>query len=291
MTDPDRLAITVPVADEEVPILVTPCPPDASYGYALPGRRLAQVAVMSLVLATFCMIATFLPQTQAAVVPLCASLVPLFAVAVVAALPLAAAGEDDAPAAPLLAGWAVVLGGAACDIYATVTHSPDLAREGNPIIRGLLDNGMSLGQVYLFGAVLQVLFVGLGMVLWLGLLRHRHTLVATMPPRGSVLAYLKAGTGGRELTYRQWCCPLTYSELPWAYHFAWWCGVAFVGGSAYRFYLALEWYEVVPVHPLWVRFIAPSVALFVTCWWYGAWLRDARARLGPEDPPPANVLA
>ncbi len=289
MTDPDQLATTVPVSDEEAPILVTPCPPDTSYGYALPGRRLAQVAVMSIVLGIFGIIATFLPQAGEAVVPLCASLVPLFALALAAAVPLAAAGKDDAPAAPLLAGWAIVLGGAACDIYATVTHSPDLAQEGNPVIRGLLDNGVSLERVYLFGAILQVLFVGLTMVLWLGLLRHRHTLAATLPPRGSVLAYFKAGTGGRELTYRQWLCPLAYSELPWAYHYAWWTGVAFVGFSAYRFYLALEWYRVVPVHPLWVRFIAPSVALFVTGWWYGAWLRDARARLGPEGPPPANA--
>jgi hypothetical protein len=63
---------------------------------------------------------------------------------------------------------------------------------------------------------------------------------------------------------------------------AWWTGVAFVGASAYRFYLALEWYGIAPMHTLWVRLVAPLDVLIVTCWWYAAWLRSARARLGPE---------
>jgi hypothetical protein len=284
MTAPDRLSTTSPISDDQAPSGTTPRPPDVSYGYALPGRRLAQVAVTSIVLGFFALVAVFLPQARPAIIPLCASLVPLFAVALAAAVPLALTGKGTAPVVPLVAGWAVILGGAACDVSATVTHSPDLAREANPVLRGLLDNGVSLEQVYLFAAVLQVLFVGLAMVLWLGLLKHRHTLAGTMPPPGSLLAYFKAGTGGRELSYRQWLCPLAYADLPWAYHLAWWTAVALVGVSAYRFYLALEWYGVAPMHPLWVRFIVPSVLLLVTCWWYAAWLRRAgRARSGNAE--------
>jgi hypothetical protein len=253
------------------------------YGYALPGRRLAQVVVLSIVFAVFAVIAAFLPQARAIVVPLCLCALPLFAVALVAAVPLALAGKADVPVGALAAGWVVILGGAACDIAATVIHSPDLVREANPLLRALLDNGVSLTGVYLVGAISQGLFIGLTMLLWLGLLRHRHTLAATMPPSGSLLAYFKAGTGGRELSYRQWCCPLAYKDLPWAYHLAWWCGVAFVAASVYRFYLALEWYGIVPIHTLWVRLIAPSVVLIATCWVYAAWLRDAWARLGPEE--------
>jgi hypothetical protein len=280
MTEPDRPLPVSPAANEETLSGVTP-PPDADYGYTLPGRRLAQVVLTSLMVGIFGIAAAFLPQARPAVVPLCASLIPLFAVALAAAVPLALAGKDAAPVGPLVAGWAVTLGGAACDIYATLTHSPDLAREANPVIRGLLDNGVSLGQVYLFGAVLQALFVGLTMALWLGFLKHRHTLVATMPAQGSLLAYFKAGTGGRELSYRQWLCPLAYSDLPWAYHLAWWTAVAFVGVSVYRFYLALEWYRVVPLDPLWVRFLAPSVLLLAICWGYAVWLRRERTRRCP----------
>ena len=282
MSELERLPNHDAVADQETQSSLNPQPPHTCYGYALPGRRLAQVVVMSIVLAVVAVVAAVLPQARPWVVPVCLSLIPLFALALAAAVPLAAIGKGDVPVAPLLGGWAVVLGGAACDIFATVANSPDLAREANPVLRGLLDNGVALKQVYLLGGVLQVLFVGLTMVLWLGLLKHRHTLAGTMPPSGSLLAYFKAGTGGRELSYRQWICPLAYADLPWAYHFAWWIGVAFVGLSAHRFYLALEWYRFVPLDPLWVRFIAPSLVLLATCWCYAAWLRAARARQAVE---------
>jgi hypothetical protein len=236
---------------------------------------MAQVAVLSMAIVLIPIIAVFLPQARPAIVPLCVGLAPLFVVALAAAVRLAMAGREVAPAAPLVAGWAVILGGAGCDIFATVTHSPDLAREANPVLRGLLDNGVPLAQVYLFGALVQVLFIGLAMFLWLAFLKHRLTLAATMPPRGSLLAYLKAGTGGRELNYRQWLCPLSYSDLPWAYHLALGTGVMFVAASAYRFYVALEWYGVAPLSPLRVRLLAPAVVLLATCWWYAAWLRGA----------------
>jgi len=281
MTEPNGPPTASDITSEP-PTLGAVLLPDDRYGYALPGRRFAQVAVASLVLVLLAHVAAFLPRAQVGGVSWCVSLVPLSAVALVAAVGLAAAGEEPAPLAPLLAGWLVVLGGAACDIVATVTHSPDLSGEANPILRRLLDDGVTLDSVYLFAAVSQLLFVGLTMVLWLGLLKHRHTLAATMPPGGSLLAYFKAGTGGRELSYRQWLLPLIWSELPWAYHFAWWTGVVFIAASAYRFYLALEWYEVAPLEPLWVRFIAPTLLLLVTSWWYAAWLRRTHTSLDPE---------
>src|SRR5438445_21896 len=97
------------IPNQEAPTLTVAHSPGASYGYALPGRRLAQVVVTSIVLA---IIAAFLPQGRALVVPLSVSPVILFGVALAAAIPLAAAGKGDAPGAPLIAGWAVVLGGA-----------------------------------------------------------------------------------------------------------------------------------------------------------------------------------
>ena len=282
MTEPDQLPTPSPVVNEEAPTPVACCAPAMAGGAALPGRRLAQVTMTSLVLGIGVAVAVFLPQAREALVPLCLSLVPLFAVAAVAAILFAATGEDDVPALPLLAGWLVILGGTACDIYATLSHSPDLDREANPIIRALLDNGVSLKQVYVVAALLQLLYIVLAMALWLGFLKHRRTLATTMPPAGSLLTYFKAGTGGRELTYRQWLCPFTYSEFPWACHLAWWTGVVFIGVSVYRFYVALEWYQVAPLRPPGVRFVVPSVLFLATCWWYAAWLRGARARLDRE---------
>jgi hypothetical protein len=282
MSEPEQLSTVPPVSEPEAPIQAVAHPIDVRVGEALPGRRLALVMVVSIVLCVVGTIGILLPQAQPIAIPLCLSLVPLFAVALAAAIPLAALGKDDVPGGAMLAGWAVILGGAACDIVATVTRSPDLSQEANPILRALLDNGVSLPLVYLYGALTQALFIGLATVLWFGLLTHRSTLIASMPPHGSLLAYLKAGTGGRHLTYRQWTFPLTYSELPCAYHLAWFGAVACVAMSAYRFYLALEWYEYAPRDTLWVRLIAPSVLLVVACVWYAAWLRAARARLGSE---------
>jgi hypothetical protein len=254
----------------------------------VPGRRLAQATGTAASLACCCGIALILPIAAPWVVPLCSCVIVLSAVALATAVPLAGAGKGMAPAAPLLAGWAVVIGGAGCDIFATLAHSPDLVREANPIIRSLLDNGVSLRHVFLFGATLQALFVALTMILWLGFLKHRHTLVSTMPPSGSLLTYFKAGTGGRELSYRQWICPLSYTDLPWAYHLAWWSAVAFVGVSVYRFYLALEWYSVAPTDSLGVRLIAPCVLLLALCWSYAAWLRGARASQASATVNPLN---
>jgi hypothetical protein len=265
-----------------------PGPTDTAYGYALPGRRFAQVCMSCLLLAAFGVIAALLPQAKPLAVPLCLAAVPLFAVALVAAVPFAARGADAVSAPALALGLAAILGGTACDIVATVHNSPDLKREANPFLRGLLDNGVSLDRVFLLGAVSQGLFVALAVALWFGVLRHRTALVGTMPPAGSVLEYFKAGTGGRELTYRQWLCPLKHSEFPWAFHVAVWAGVAFVSISVYRFYLALEWYRLVPLQPLGVRFVAPAVVLLATCWWYGAWLRAAHART--SDRPAAEPL-
>jgi hypothetical protein len=282
MTEADPFPTTSGVSEKEAPAPAHQLP-DTRYGYALPGRRSAIIVVTSELLVFLVIIALFLPPVRRWIVPLCVSMIPLLAVALAGAVPLAVAGKSDAPVARLLAGWVVMLASAACDIFATVSHSPDLAQEANPVLRGLLDNRVPLGQVFLFGAVVQVLFLALAMVLWLALLKHRHTLAATMPPSGSLLTYFKAGTGGRELSYRQWLCPLGYADLPWANHLAWWTGVAFVVASVYRFYLALEWYRVVPVHSLEVRLIAPSILLLISCCWYAAWLRRARARLGPVD--------
>src|SRR5262249_43137565 len=142
MTEPDPLPTTLEVSSQEGLTPAAPPPGGGSvYGYMLPGRRLARVVVTSVVLAIVVMVAVFLPPAGPVVVPLRSVLIPLFAAALVAAVPLAAAGKDGAPAGPLLAGWAVVVGGAAADIFATLTHTPDLAWEANPVIRALLDNG------------------------------------------------------------------------------------------------------------------------------------------------------
>lgn len=154
MSGPDRMLTAFSVSDQEArsssPSQTT------DYGYALPGRWLAQVTVICMVIVFLAIVTIFLAPARPWIVPICLSLIPLLALALLATVLLAEAGKEVAPLAPLLAGWAVVLGGAACDTFATVAQSPDRGHEANPVFRALLDNGVSLAQVFLFGGVLQV---------------------------------------------------------------------------------------------------------------------------------------
>ncbi|MBA4065224.1 MAG: hypothetical protein C0501_16235 [Isosphaera sp.] len=255
----------------------------------MPGRTAARWLSGILVAMILWVLAVWLaPQLRPLRVPTVYAVLAAGGVVLVLAVRFAAAGRDRTPVGPLLAGWAVWFGGAAADILATVTHTPDLAREANPLIRALLDAGWPVDAVYAYGAVSQAVFVAVGAVLWVAFLKHRTDLVRLMPPSGSLLAYFKAGTGARELSYRQWLCPLTAAELPWGYHYACWGAVCFVGIGAARFYAAAEWHRL--VEPTVAnRVVAGTVMLLVVCVAYAWWLKAARRALpdagtGPDGP-------
>lgn len=249
--------------------------------YAMPGRTAARWLSGILVAAVLWTLTVWLvPKLQPLRVPTVYGVLAATGVVLVLAVRFAAQGRDRVPFLGLLAGWAVWFGGSAADIGATIAHTPDLKREANPLIRSLLDSGITIDAVYAFGVVSQAVFIAAGAVLWVALLKHRTDLVRSMPPAGSLLAYLKAGTGGRELSYRQWLCPLTASELPWGYHYACWGGACFIAIGVARSYAAAEWYRLVfPTVPN--RLIAGTAIVLVLCVVYAAWLKAARAAL-PE---------
>src|SRR5947208_850634 len=101
MTEPNQLPAGSSTTEPGVPSLVEPLP-DLDHDWVLPGRRLAAVAVLSIVLAVCISLVLLLPQPRHIAVPLCVSLIPLFVVALVAAVALAAAGKGVVPVAPLL---------------------------------------------------------------------------------------------------------------------------------------------------------------------------------------------
>jgi hypothetical protein len=251
-----------------------------------PGHAAAQMIAFTFTVLVLWGLAVFLlPALEPLQVPSCYAFAALGVVTLVAAIVLAARGPDPAPEGELLVGWGIILVGTGLDIFATVYHSPGLEREGNPVLRILLDSGHSLEWVYGYAAVLQLTWVGLAGALWLGLLRHQRPLVEAVPPGASLLAAFKAGTGGRDLTYRQWLLPVAYADLPRAYPLTLWCGAAFVAVSGYRVYLAAEWFRLAPTHSLQVRLVAPGLILLAATVAYAAWLRDARRALPvPEEP-------
>lgn len=166
----------------------------------------------------------------------------VLAISVYLALQIARTGETPADRRLLLPGFGFLIGGAAFDIAATLYHTPDLATEANPIARALLDGGHSVALVYVFAGVCQTLYVVLLCLLWVGLVKHRGFLISSLRSERSPLTFLKAATGGRELTWRQWVFPLRLSEMPDARYAVWVLAVVLLAGSVTRWYLGFEWF-------------------------------------------------
>jgi len=255
----------------------------------MPGRRPAQwVCGIVSVLFFWGLVVWLAPQLRPLRVPTVYALLPVAFALFAFASAFAHAGRDTLPAVPLVAGLALFIGGSVADIYATLAHTPDLKREANPVIRELLDTGHPIEFVYAYGLTGQALWILAGVALWVGLLRHRTDLVRHMPATGSLLAYLKAGTGGRDLTYRQWLCPLRWNELPRPVPFVCGTAIVWVGISLLRYYAAAEWYQL--VRPtFWNRVTVFFAILVVVCVAYARWLRTARRAL-PEPEPLALAL-
>lgn len=145
-------------------------------------------------------------------------------------------------------GGLFIVGGAIVDIAVTVANSPDLAMEGNPYVRVLLDSQHPLPFVYVHALVTQSLYITLFCGIWLGFLKHRQILAQTIAAASpeSFLDFFKAATGGAHLTVRQWLLPLRPSEVPLMYHYIWLVAVPVVFGiSLFRWYAALEWLGIV----------------------------------------------
>lgn len=179
---------------------------------------------------------------------------PLFGVVVLARVSrVARQSPHPAPRAAAGLGVLLIAGAAIFDLGVTLWKSPGLAEEANIYIRVLLDSGHSLPFVYAHTFVTQGVFVLLFCGFWLAFLRHLPLLIADLsqrPPR-SRLQFLKAATGGAELTFREWLLPLRLSELPHVYHNLWLTSVLVISStSLFRLYAGVEWLE----------FVEPSLA-------------------------------
>lgn len=151
-------------------------------------------------------------------------------------------------------GAAFVSGAAVTDLLSTVLVNPDLSLEANPYVRILLDRGHSLRFVYWHTAVMQILSVTLLCGIWTTFLRHVPVLLGSIAESrpASRLEFLKAATGGSHLTLRQWLVPIRLSELPTTYHCLWPLLVSIIFGvSLLRWYVALEWMDLVEPTLVW----------------------------------------
>lgn len=186
-------------------------------------------------------------------------------------------GPDRARPAAFLAGCLFIAGGLLFDLWATVYHSPDLAREGNPLARSLLDHGAPLEFVYYYGFGLQAVLALVLCTLWGAFLRHRRVWLETcmqVAPR-SFLDFLKATTGGGAVSWREY---ILYPSPPQSRLSAYHMGVfilppGLIACGLHRWYVGLEWFGLVPyIEPmksgclaLAIGFLLSLIGLYV---WY-----------------------
>lgn len=234
-------------------------------------REAHYLFLLSLGSASFIIAIYLLRVFPAVSAPSAFALPPLLIVCLDLAIRLARAGTTAAPAGVLIPGVAFVVGGGVFDIAATLYHSPDLAHETNPIARSLLDSSYPLGLVYGLSAVCQVLYVSLLCVLWAALLRHRSFLLTSLRETRSPMTFLKAATGGRDLTWRQWVLPVRLSELPDADYAVWVVAVILFAGGVDRWYLGFEWFGLVSGS----RFVVLGAGVLAGLCVYLAWLWSA----------------
>jgi hypothetical protein len=253
----------------------------------LPGNHDAKLLLLLALSAALGALLVFYARPDLpAAVPTAYAVPAVLAAALVLAVRVARAGTASVPWVPLLLGLAFIVGGAALDITATLAHTPDLSQEQNPIARVLLDSGHSVSFVYWYGAVCQPLYLAFVACLWVGLLRHRHSIRDSVRGSQTFLQLMKAATGGRTLTWRQWCLPLRLSELPNAYHLLWALAVLLVAGSMDRWYLGAEWYGL--LHG--ARWVIISVSVAGGFALYFVWLWRAVRNL-PADPGGPGICA
>lgn len=139
-------------------------------------------------------------------------------------------------------GVCVILGGALLDITVTIWCSPDLSREGNPIALLLFDLNYRLWMVYLILFCVQVLMVGTTLSLWASFVKVYPQLIKAIPYKnlfttckwwlGSGQMSFKDFLLGRNINY---CFTLSFSTF------------LLVLSQLNRFYLAMEWLDLVPM--------------------------------------------
>ena len=141
----------------------------------------------------------------------------------------------------LFLGVVFVLGGSAFDITATVTFSPDLSEEGNPVVVALLNNNCSIAFIYLFMLFYQILKVSINLYLWACFLKTYPNILKSIPCV-NFFTTIKWLMGFGKMTLSDF---LLSKNVQFYFLFS---SLSFITLMLYsfRWYVALEWLGVVP---------------------------------------------
>lgn len=156
---------------------------------------------------------------------------------------------EKAPLVPFSIGALLIVGGALFDVINTVIQSPDLALEANIFIRFLFESNFSLMQIYWIGTLEQLLLLGIALTMWCAFLKAYPIILRSIPPSNIFLTAIRVSGGPRAnildvLIGKGDYFFSTSSLTP-----------AIVGVFLYRWYLGLEWLDLVPIS----HFIAPTI--------------------------------
>jgi hypothetical protein len=160
-------------------------------------------------------------------------------------------GEGKIPTLRLVGGVVVIAGGTIFDMLATVIKSPELSLEGNIIARMMLDSGQSVQFVYGYAIITQFLLIAVMSIVWAAFLRHKETLLEVIweSQPTSRSEFIKAALGGEGYSWKGYFTFHKFSSPYYRrvmYHSLLFMGALFPTLSLYRWWLGLEWFQIVP---------------------------------------------
>ena len=141
----------------------------------------------------------------------------------------------------LLMGTFIVLGGALFDIIVTISCSPDLSEEGNPIFLTLVDLNVPLWGIYLTLFFSQVFMVGFTLILWASFLKVYPRIINTIPYK-NLFTTCKWLFGCGQMSFLDF---ILNRKLNYCFFISS-CTFLMVLSHLNRWYFAMEWLELVP---------------------------------------------
>lgn len=200
------------------------------------------------------------------------------------------AGTGKVPIIPLVVGVLLIITGIGIDIVATVIKTPSLSREANPIARSLLYSGYSVGFVYVYGIIGQLVVTLMSCLMWAAFLRHRKTITAIAWQLGpeTAIEFINAAMYRKVTSQVMWRYPLSeYRGYDKWYHAIQPVLLIVVLISIARLYLGLEWLGLPHVrrNVLWV--ILTVLSLLTYYIW--VWIEYSQGRKAVNNHTPRKI--
>ncbi len=157
----------------------------------------------------------------------------------------------------LIFGLFLIIGGTSFDIINTVIHSPSLDKEANQIVCFLFTAGLSVKQIYCISFFYQLAYLALTSILWATFLKAYPIILRAMPERQNFwkrTLFLFSGPGATTFDF-------IIGKVDYFYFISSITPIL-TTLSLYRWYLGLEWLDLVPISHLFVPILISITSIF-----------------------------